>query len=48
MGEEEDSQAEADDLSGGQEARCGGAADKVGEGEDAADFLRPDEGLASN
>ena len=34
MGEEEDSQAEADDLSGGQEARCGGAAGKVGEGEE--------------
>jgi hypothetical protein len=34
MGEDEDSQAEADNLSGGQEADRGGAESKVGEGEE--------------
>ncbi len=34
MGKEEDSQAEANDLSGGQEAHRGGSESKVGEGEE--------------
>ena len=33
MGEAQDSQAEADDLGGGQEADRGGAESTVGEGE---------------